>query len=160
MTLVDLLTALAIAIGLAGILAPILPGTLLILVAMLVWALSVDQPTGWVVFAVATTVIAAGTVIKFAIPGKHMSRAGVSNSTLLIGAALGIVGFFVIPVIGGPIGFVLGIFLIETGRSRDRSQAWRQTKVALRGVLQSIGIELLAGTAILATWIAGVLITR
>jgi len=32
--------------------------------------------------------------------------------------------------------------------------------VALRGVLQSMGIELLAGMTILTIWIAGVLLTR
>ena len=46
------------------------------------------------------------------------------------------------------------------GQSRDRELAWRQTKVALRGVLHSIGIELLAGLAIVTTWVIGVLVTR
>ena len=158
MTLVDLLTALAIAIGLAGILAPILPGTLLILVAMLVWALSVDQPTGWVVFAVATTVIAAGAVIKFAIPGKHMSRAGVSNSTLLIGAALGIVGFFVIPVIGLILGFVLGVYVAEVRRVGEGA-ARRTTVTALRAVGLSILIELVAGLVAATVFVVGVVLT-
>lgn len=158
MTLVDLLTALAIAIGLAGILAPILPGTLLILVAMLVWALSVGQPTGWVVFAVATTVIAAGTVIKFAIPGKHMSRAGVSNSTLLIGAALGIVGFFVIPVIGLILGFVLGVYVAEVRRVGEGA-ARRTTVTALRAVGLSILIELVAGLVAATVFVVGVVLT-
>ena len=73
---------------------------------------------------------------------------------------MGIIGFFVVPVIGGPLGFVLGIFLVELSHSRDSARAWTATKAALRGVLHSMGIELLAGLAILTTWIVGVLVSR
>ena len=43
--------ALAIAVGLAGILVPILPGSVLILGGVLVWALDVGGATAWAVFA-------------------------------------------------------------------------------------------------------------
>ena len=68
----------------------------------------------------------------------------------------GIVGFFVIPVVGAVVGFVLGIFVVELGRSRDRPQAWARTKHALVAVLHSIGIELAAGLLIAALYVAGV----
>ena len=105
-------------------------------------------------------IYAAGLTLQFLIPGKRMKAAGIETRTLLLGMLLGIVGFFALPVVGGPLGFVLGIYLIEMGQSRDRELAWRQTKVALRGVLHSIGIELLAGLAIVTTWVIGVLVTR
>ena len=44
----DLLAGLAIAVGLVGILLPILPGTLLIAAAVVVWAVVVGQAAGWV----------------------------------------------------------------------------------------------------------------
>ena len=65
-------------------------------------------------------------------------------------------GFFVVPVVGAIIGFVLGIFVVELGRSRDRSQAWTRTKHALVAVLHSMGIELAAALAITALYVAGV----
>jgi hypothetical protein len=83
--------------------------------------------------------------------------AGVRTSTLLLAVLLGIVGFFVVPVVGGPLGFVLGIYLVELGRSRNASDAWRSTLAALRAVLLSMGIELLAGLSIATTWVAGVI---
>ena len=43
MTGVEFLVALAIAVGLAGILVPVLPGSVLILGAVLVWALDVRR---------------------------------------------------------------------------------------------------------------------
>lgn len=153
------LPGLIIILGLLGVIIPVIPGLIVALVGVLIWALDLGSSTGWIVFGVCVALYAAGLTLQFLIPGKKMKAAGIATSTLFLGLALGIVGFFVVPIIGGPLGFVLGIYLVETGRSRDRSQAWAATKVAVRGVLQSIGIELLAGMAILTTWILGVLAT-
>ena len=51
------------------------------------------------------------------------------------------------------------IFLVETGRSRDRAQAWQRTKHALVAVLHSMGIELVAGLLIAALYVGGVVAT-
>jgi uncharacterized protein YqgC (DUF456 family) len=75
---------------------------------------------------------------------------------MVLAMALGIVGFFVIPVVGAVVGFVLGIFVVELGRSRDGSQAWTRTKHALVGVLHSMGIELATGLAVTVLYVAGV----
>lgn len=158
MTLVDLLTAVAIAIGLAGVVVPILPGTLLILTAMLVWALSVAEPTGWLVFSIAAVLLATGTVVKFALPGRNMARAGVPNSTLLLGAVIGVVGFFVIPVIGLVIGFVLGVYVAEVRRVGEGA-ARRTTVSALKAVGLSMVIELVAGLLAAMTFVVGVVLT-
>ena len=82
-----------------------------------------------------------------------MREAGVGRSTLVLAVVLAFVGFFVIPVIGGPIGFVLGIYLVELGHSRDAQTAWASTKAALRAVFLIMGIELLAAVAIATTWV-------
>ena len=154
------LPGLIIVIGILGVVVPVSPGLIVALVGVLIWALDLGSTTGWVIFGLCVAVYAAGLALQFLIPGKRMKAAGIKNSTLLLGLLLGIIGFFVVPIIGGPLGFVLGIYLVEAGQYRDRDQAWRQTKVALRGVLQSMGIELLAGMTILTIWIAGVLLTR
>lgn len=152
--------AVLILIGLVGIVVPILPGLLLVLGAVLLWAWQVSTPLGWWVFAGSAAFYAAGVALQYLIPGRHMRRAGVRTSTLVLAVALGIAGFFVIPVVGGPIGFVLGIYLVEHGRSRDARTAWASTKTALKAVFLSVGIELVAGLAIATTWVAGVLLSR
>ena len=67
----------------------------------------------------------------------------------------GNVGVFVVPIVGLLIGFVLGVFLVELLRRRNGSAAWSSTKAALLAVLHSMGIELIAGFAIIGTWLAG-----
>jgi uncharacterized protein YqgC (DUF456 family) len=86
-----------------------------------------------------------------------MKREGVPGSTLLLGALLGIVGFFVIPVVGIVVGFVLGIYLAELLRlGPDR--AGPATVSALKAVGVSILIEFLASLAAATTWAFGLLL--
>jgi len=82
----------------------------------------------------------------------------VPGRTLWAGAALGVVGFFVIPVVGLVIGFVLGVHLAERARVGGR-EAGASTVAALRAVGLSIAIEMLAGLLAAATWVAGVALT-
>lgn len=158
MTLVDVLTLIAVAVGLAGILVPVLPGSVLILGALLTWAILVGETSGWVVFAVAAAFLVLGTVVKYAVPGRRMKAAGVPTSTMFIGAVAGIVGFFVIPVVGLPVGFVLGIYGAEFQRVGD-TEARRTTVAALKAVGLSILIELTAGLFAAAALVVGIVVT-
>jgi uncharacterized protein YqgC (DUF456 family) len=154
---VELLVALAIAVGLAGILVPVLPGSALILGGVLVWAIDIGGATAWVVFALVTMILVVGTAVKFLVPNRRLKIAGVPSSTQWAGAAVAIVGFFVVPVVGLFVGFVLGVYAAE--RRRVGSQAWPSTKAALRAVGLSIAIELVAGVAATLVWVGGVLAT-
>jgi len=154
MAVTDLLVGLAILVGLVGIVVPVLPGSVLILGAVLVWALETSTGSGWVVFAVAALLIAVGGVVKYALPGRRLKAAGVPTGTLLAGTLLGLVGFFVIPVVGLVIGFVVGVYLSELARV-GRELAWPSTVSALRAVGLSLLIELAAGLLAAAVWLAG-----
>lgn len=153
------IAAFIIVVGILGIAVPVLPGLLICVVGVLVWAGSVGTTGSWVVFAVCVALAIAGWVIQFLVPGKRLKSDGVGTGTLLIALVVGIVGFFVIPVVGAPIGFVVGILAVEFLRSRDLRLAWARTWSALKAVLMSWGIELTAGIMILITWIVGVVAT-
>lgn len=155
---VEVLVALAIAVGVVGVVVPLLPGSLLVLGAILVWALDIGTSTGWTVFAVAAAVLALGAVVKYAVPGRRLKQVGVPGSTLALGAVLGVVGFFVIPVVGVVVGFVLGVYLAEVSRV-GRTAAWPATKHALTAVGLSMLIELTATLLAAAIWVTGVVIT-
>lgn len=160
MELVTVIAGLLIVVGIAGLVIPVLPGLALTVAGVLVWALERGDGTGWTVFGICLGVAALGWVTQYAIPSKRMKAAGVPTRTLLVGALCAVVGFFVIPVLGLFVGFVLGVYLMERLRMSDGAAAWAQTKVALKGVLLSIGIELCAALIVAATWVVGLLITR
>ena len=153
----EVLVGLVIAIGLIGILLPAVPGALLVLVAILVWASEVATSTSWLIFGVAAVCIAVSQVIKFTVPGRRMVDAGVPRRSLVAGALAGIVGFFVIPVAGLVLGFVVAVYAAERHRLGSRSAAWSSTRTALRAVGLSLLIEL-GGALVAATaWLLGVL---
>ncbi|GGB90704.1 membrane protein [Knoellia flava TL1] len=151
--------AILILVGIVGIVVPVIPGLLVAVLGVLLWAYETGGATAWTFFFVCLAIYLAGVAVQFLIPGRRLRRQGVKTSTLLLAVLLGIVGMFVIPVVGFFVGFVLGIYLVEHGRSRDRAQAWSRTKHALKAIALSMGIELCAGLAIATTWVIGVLAT-
>ena len=143
-------------VGLIGIAVPVLPGLLVVWGAVLIWASETQTTAGWVVFGIATTLALSGFLLQYLLPGRRMRQAGVTTSTTLAGAALAVMGFFVIPVIGAFLGFALGIYLAERIKLGAHDAAWPSTKHALKAIGLSMGIELLAGLAIASTWVIGV----
>ena len=158
MNATEVIVGLAVLVGVLGVIVPVLPGSLLILVAVLVWAVEDGSGTAWTVFSVTVVLLALGTVVKYAVPGRSLKAAGVPNRTLLVGGLLGLVGFFVIPVIGLFIGFVLGVYLGELQRV-GRDDAWPSTRHALRAAGLSVLIELVAAALAAATYFVGASIT-
>ena len=158
MSALEIVVALAIAVGLATTIVPVLPGTLIVGGAILVWASETGGTTAWLVFAVAAVLLAAGAVAKYALPGRRLKGAGIPTSTQLAGAALGVVGFFVVPVVGLLLGFVLGVYLAEW-RRLGAGRAWPSTLHALRAAGLSILLELLFGVLATGAWVVGLVVT-
>ena len=152
---VTVLVGIAIFVGIVGIVVPILPGAILSLAAILVWAIVESSASGWVVFAIATVLIGASQVVKYVVPERRLREAGVPRRSMLIGVLLGIVGFFVIPVVGLLVGFVLGVYVAERRRVGGAA-AWPSTKAALRAAGLSILIELAGGFLATLVWVGGV----
>jgi len=155
----NLLVGVAILIGLIGVVVPVLPGLLLVWVAVGVWALLVEGSARWAVFAVVSALVIASQVVKYVVPHRRLREAGVPTRTLALGAVLGVVGFFVVPVVGAVLGFVLGVYLAERLRLAEHAAAWPSAKHAIKAVGLSILIELVAGLLAAAAWLAGLLAT-
>lgn len=159
-TLGLLVVGLLMLVGLVGVVVPIIPGLLLIIGAALWWAIGDGATTAhWVTFAIILLIGATGTFLKYAVPARHTSRAGASNVTMVFALLLGVVGFFVIPVVGAPLGFVLGVYLAELRRHKAHGPAWLATKAALKGFALAMLIEFTAGALMIGAWVIGVFAT-
>lgn len=153
------LVALGILLGLAGTVVQVLPGNVLVVGSILVWAAVTGGPTAWVTFAVALAFVLLAEVGQLVLGARHLRRAAVGWSTLAWGGLAGVVGFFVIPVVGLPVGFVLGVYLAELVRRRDPAVAWTATKAALRATGITIVVQLAGGLLAATTWLVGVALT-
>lgn len=154
-----ILAGLIMLVGLIGIVVPVLPGLLLVWVAVLIWAAGEQSAAGWTALAVATVLGLSGALLQYLLPGRRLATAGVTSSSILTGSALGVVGFFVIPVVGAFVGFALGIYLAERVKQGTHAAAWTSTGHALKAILLSVGIELVTGLLIASTWVISVLTT-
>jgi uncharacterized protein YqgC (DUF456 family) len=154
------LCAVIILLGLVGIIVPILPGgAILVGAAVLLWAWAGPADTaGWVVFAIAAAILLIGLVTKYAVPGRNLKSAGIPFTTQLAGAVVGIVGFFVVPVIGLLLGFMVGVYLAELRRV-GHGAAWGSTRLALKAAASSILIDLAGAMLATGVWIVGVVTT-
>lgn len=150
------LVGVVILLGLLGVVIPIIPGLLLCWAAVLVWALEEQTGTAWAVLAAATVVVLVSQVAKYLVPGRRMRSAGVPTRSMFAGALLAIVGFFVIPLFGLFLGFVLGVYLAERVRLGAHPLAWGSTVHAVKAAGLSILIELTAGLVVAALWLAAV----
>jgi len=155
---IEIGVAIAIVVGIAGVVIPGLPGSLLVGGAVLVWAITLGEVVGWIVFAIVVLLLVLGVVVKYAVPGKQLKSVGIPNSTLWWGAAGAIVGYFAIPIVGVLVGFPLGIYAAEYQRLGPE-QAWPSTRAALKAVGLSMLIELTACTLAAGTWAVGVVVT-
>jgi len=150
----EVLVGLAIMVGLVGVVVPVLPGAVLVWAAILVWALVTQTTLGWVVLAVATVSVAAVQVVKYVIPDRRLRAGGVPRRSIVLGGLLGLVGFFVVPVVGLVLGFLAGVYLSERQRLRVHDQALQATILAAKAAGVSILVEL-AGTLLAAVaWLS------
>lgn len=153
----DLIAGVAIGIGLIGIVVVLIPGLPLVGLTVVLWAFEEGSALAIAVAVLAVVVTIAATVLKYQRPGRRLREAGVSRSELILALLAGVIGFFVIPVIGGPLAFVVGLYLFQRMRvGKDR--AGQATRAALRAIALSIGIELGGGFVIAAVWFVAALL--
>ena len=155
----EVLVGLGIAVGLVGIVIQVLPGNVLVLGSVLVWAWVTGGTTAWVCFAVAAVAIGVAELGQWVLAGRHMRRAAVPWSTLAVAGIAGVVGFFVVPVVGLFLFFAGAVFLAELARRRDAASAWRATVAALQATVITIGVQLAGGLVAAVVWVVGLILT-
>ena len=149
----EFVIGLLMAIGLVGVLVPILPGLLLIAAMAVVWGFAEGTATAWVVTAVVVAILAAGTYLKYRIPGRELAARKVPPLTWTSVGVGGVIGFFVIPVVGAWLGAIVGAYVAERLRFGTHASAWASTKRLIVGIGKGIAIEFAAGTIAIAIWV-------
>lgn len=156
-TVVTILCGLAIVVGVAGTVIPVLPGSFLIGLSLLAWAIWGGEGTiGWVVFGIGMIFVLAGMAASAVLAGRKLKQHRIPNRSVAAGIVLGIAGMFLIPVVGLFVGFAAGLLLSELHRTRNLGIAlttsWAALKATGLGILVEFGLACLAAS----TWVIGV----
>ena len=144
------LTAGAIVIGVVGTVVPLLPGLALVWLAAFAWGfLTSFDTTGIIAMTIITILFGAGVYLSLRIPQKSAAAQGLSIRGTIFGVVLAIGVGIVIPVIGIPVGFVLGVWIVriaETGNARAAfDSALATTAALLRASAAQFGIGVTMG---------------
>jgi hypothetical protein len=151
--------ALLMALGLAGVLVPFLPGLPIIWGAALLYGfLTRFGSLGWTAMAVITVLAAIGMAASLILPERAGAAGGASRSTRMFAGVTGLIGFFVIPIIGFPIGACLGVLLAQYRQTADPGEAVRATAAVIKGFGAGLVAELGAGLAMVLVWVAWVVL--
>ena len=153
-------------VGLVGIVVPILPGTLLIWLTVLIYAI-IDgfEAIGWVGFAIITLIALVTGTADIWLPLLGAKTAGAAKRALFFGLAGGVVGFFLlgalIPILGsllgGVLGYATGVLLGQYHKYRDWNLALRAGLGSLAGWGIGTAIQLGGGLLIVVIFILQVL---
>lgn len=152
--LIAVLVVACCLVGLCGIVVPVLPGSLMVGLAALVWAVWGGSSWGWIAFGIAVVLVGAGMASSLLLARRDLARAEVPRTPVVVATVCAVVGSFLVPVVGTFGGFALGLFCAELWRVRDAGRAARSSWVALRSF--GIGILVEFGCALAAT---GVVVT-
>ncbi len=151
------LVAVAMLVGLLGVVLPFFPGLPVVWTAALAYGIFAGfGAVGWIAFGAITFLLVAGMAAAFVLPKRHVSAAGAPRSTVLAGLALGVIGFFVVPVVGLPLGAALGVLLAERARLGEWGRAWISTKALIIGVGVGVLVQLGAGIGMVGCWVVWV----
>ncbi|WFB06875.1 DUF456 domain-containing protein [Streptomyces sp. LX-29] len=152
-----ILCGLVMLLGLIGVVVPGIPGPPIVWAAVAWWALTETTRLAWGVLAVATAVLLLNQAVKWLLPARRMHGAGITRRTFLLAGVAGIVGFFVIPLIGAPVGFVAGIYGAERQRLGGHGEAWASTRTVMRAIGTSVLVELCACLIVVGAWLGAVI---
>ncbi|MFB9776074.1 DUF456 domain-containing protein [Brevibacterium otitidis] len=156
-----IIAGLAMLVGCIGIIVPVLPGSILIAISAIVWAIVQGSMTGWVVLAVILLLVGIGMTASWVLTGKRLKDRQIPNSSLffgilglVIGFILGIFVFGVGALLGMLVGFVAGLYLAELQRLKDAKAAWGSSWTAIKAFGIGMIIEFLCAVTSLTVFVA------
>ena len=154
------IVVIAMVAGLAGTLLPVLPGLWLIWAAGVVYGIAaLDGAAMWGLLGAMTVLAIAGTAVGYLLPQRGASSVGVPWWGQVVAAGAAVAGFFLIPVVGAAVGFVLGILVVTAFRSRKLGDSVAATWTTIKSMALASGAQFAVGLAMIVTWIAWVVAT-
>ncbi|MEK8172926.1 DUF456 domain-containing protein [Streptomyces sp. M19] len=135
---------------------PGVPGSLLVWAAVLWWATAEATGPAWAMLAGATGVLLLAQAVTWLLPARRTAATGVTRSAFLLAVAVAVVGFFVLPLVGAPLGLLATLYATERRRLGGHAAAWASTRTVLRAAGASVLVELFACLLVTGGWLTAV----
>ncbi|WP_326700706.1 DUF456 domain-containing protein [Streptomyces sp. NBC_01754] len=146
-------------LGLAGVLVPGVPGQAIVWAAVLWWALTDTTPAAWAVLIGTTCLMLLSQAVRSLLPARRPRKAAAPRGTLMIAGAAGIIGFFVVPVIGCALGYVGAVYGAERLRLGGHGAGRASVRSVMRSKGYSVLVELYSCLLPVGAWLGALLWT-
>ena len=146
--------AVIMGFGLIGLLFYIIPGLVIIWLAILVYGIVTGFTLGTgILFAVITLLMIIGSIIDNLFMGVEAKKTGASWVAVVVALVAGVVGTIVLPPFGGLLFAAVGILVVEWVRKRDLKEG----AISAGGILKGCGIAVIArfgiGMLMIGLWV-------
>lgn len=153
-TLALIATFLIMLVGLLGTVLPVLPGTVLILLGALFYAvLDGFQSIGWPTLLILGLLTIVATTADIWVGGLGARAGGASGWSILAGLLSSLIGLIFFSLPGAVIGAVLGVLISEIVRVQDWRQALKAGGGWAAGWLLSVLVQLVLGLAMVVIFV-------
>jgi uncharacterized protein YqgC (DUF456 family) len=143
-----------ILIGVVGIIVPILPGMLLVWLTVLgyAWVTDFEIVRPWMLVFITLVALVTGTASIW-LPYLGAKKLGAAKRSAFLGFIGGVIGTFIMPLIGTVIGYAVGIILGELHKHRDLRVAIKRSIGGVAGWGISTIVELAGALTILIVFL-------
>jgi uncharacterized protein len=148
-------------VGLVTLIIPVLPGLTVIWAAVLLYDLAVGftLPAG-IIFVILTVMMLAGNIVDNVIVGAHVRQTSTSWLAIFLALLAGIAGTIFFPPLGGLLGALLTLFLVELIRLRDWRRALESSRSMVAGLGWSSLIRFGIGLLMIILWALGAYVLK
>ncbi|MDQ0793155.1 DUF456 family protein [Streptomyces sp. B1I3] len=144
-------------LGLVGVLVPGVPGQAIVWAAVAWWALTDTSTVAWGVLIAATCLLLLNQALQALLPARRPHETGAPRKTLVLGGLAAIAGFFVVPVVGGVLGYVGAVYGAERLRLGSRGAGWTSLKSVMRATGYAVLVELLCCLLGVGAWLGALI---
>lgn len=155
--LATVIAGILLVVAAVGVVYPVLPGSLIAIVTLLVWAWVIGSWPAWVAAVIGVLLCAVGWSASVVLTGRKLKELEVPKWSILVAALAGLIGMFLIPVVGIFVGFAVGLLVSEAVRHRDVRRAVHYSLQTLKAMGAGVLVEFGLLCAAAAVWSAGVL---
>lgn len=130
-------------IGIIGIIVPILPGMLLVWLTLLgyAWVTDFEIIKVWMLVILTMVALVTGTASIW-LPYLGAKSLGAAKRSAFLGFIGGVIGTFIMPLVGTVIGYAVGIIIGELHKHRDLRVALKRSIGGVAGWGISTVVEL------------------
>ncbi len=151
------IAGLLLAVAALGTIIPVLPGSLLTLGTLLAWGWILGSGASWWSAGIGMAIALAGWSASTVLTGRNLKKQMIPRGSVFLAVALGIVGMFVVPVLGLFLGFGVGLLVGEYSRRRNLTEALRASGSALKAMGTGMVVEFGCAALASSVWMIGVI---